>query len=422
MTRHACRLSVPHLPRLSTGFHYISRPRPPLSWLLGCLICCSSLGLSAHKANQSYVYLRVMEDSITGVLQVSVEDLNKALELRLDRDMTDEQLREVLPILYAYFEQRTSFASEQGRHPLRFTGQMRNLRLDRLGLILGLEFVLENVTYVPDRLDIGYRGIYHADPTHRGFTIIEYNWKAGIHGNESIISQKFGPGDEGPKELDLTDVSIWKGFRAMVGSGMYHIYIGLDHILFLLALVLPAVVYRTEEGTWRPVTRFRPAFIYVLKIVTFFTIAHTITLSLAALGWVNLPSYLVESLIALSIALAAAHNLRPLMKNDGVIIAFVFGLFHGFGFASVLSDVGLRGEYMTLSLLGFNVGVELAQVLVICLSFPILYLLRRLWIYRYLLVGGSLALIAIALYWFIERFFGINIPGYDAVYWVQDLL
>jgi hypothetical protein len=154
--------------------------------------------------------------------------------------------------------------------------------------------------------------------------------------------------------------------------------------------------------------------------VTFFTIAHTITLSLAALGVVTLPGYLVESLIALSIALAALHNIRPLLKNDGVIIAFVFGLFHGFGFASVLGDVGLRGEYMVLSLLGFNLGVELAQVLIICLAFPVLALLRKTALYRYLLFGGSIILIVIATYWFIERMFDIDIPVYFIVEWFLD--
>jgi hypothetical protein len=400
----------------------------------------SPASLSAHKPNQSYVYFRIMVDSIHGSIQMTSDDINKALDLGLERGMPMEAYRPYVDRIEAYLQERIAVSSRYGNHPVRFTGKIQRLNVTG-ATVFGHDFVLEEVPEVPDKLMLRFNPIYDRDPTHRTFALIQYNWKAGVHENESMISLRFAPGDDGPKVLDLSDNSLWKGFWAMVVSGMYHIYIGLDHILFLLALLLPAVVYRRNErrsvvgatGTlplgrnrawegsgWVPVERIRPAFIYILKIVTFFTIAHTITLSLAALGVVTLPGYLVESLIALSIALAALHNIRPLLKNDGVIIAFVFGLFHGFGFASVLGDVGLRGEYMVLSLLGFNLGVELAQVLIICLAFPVLALLRKTALYRYLLFGGSIILIVIATYWFIERMFDIDIPVYFIVEWFLD--
>ena len=202
----------------------------------------------------------------------------------------------------------------------------------------------------------------------------------------------------------------------MVKLGMWHIWIGLDHILFLVALILPAVVRRRRQepmkasdlDVWSPVDRFKPAFIYIVKIVTFFTIAHSITLSLAALDVINLSSRLVESIIALSIALAAYHNIRPIFGHREWLIAFLFGLFHGFGFASVLGDKGLAGEFMTLSLLGFNVGVEIGQIAIICGIFPVLYFLRRRDIYPKVIFYGSILLIVIALYWFAERSLDVN--------------
>ncbi|MGB3802273.1 MAG: HupE/UreJ family protein [Lewinella sp.] len=396
--------------RPTTGRHL---GRVILLFIVG--IFCLTPRAEAHVANQSYVYFRILQDSIHGSVQLTVEDVNKALDLGLEEGMRAEELRPYMPSIQAYLRERLAISSSLGDHPITFTDEIITLEL-RNGYVVGTGFKLGNTPTVPDQLNVRFNPIYDVDPTHRTFALIEYNWKAGIHDNESMISLRFAPGDDGPKVLDLSDVSIWKGVWAMIVSGMYHIYIGLDHILFLIALLLPAVVYRTDDGQWRPVKKFRPAFLYVLKIVTFFTVAHTITLSLAALGLVSLPGYLVESLIALSIALAAAHNLKPLFHNDGVIIAFVFGLFHGFGFASVLGEVGLRGEFMTWSLLGFNVGVEVAQVLIICLVFPILYLLRKTSIYRYLLFGGSILLIIIAMYWFIERFFDVNIP----VRWIID--
>jgi hypothetical protein len=114
--------------------------------------------------------------------------------------------------------------------------------------------------------------------------------------------------------------------------------------------------------------------------------------------------------------LAALHNITPVFKAKEWIIAFVFGLFHGFGFASVLGEKGLSGDFMVLSLLGFNVGVELGQVLIICAAFPILFLLRPFKIYPKILVYGSVLLILISLYWSIERGFDVDLP-LGAYFW-----
>ncbi|WP_373516270.1 HupE/UreJ family protein, partial [Pricia sp.] len=231
--------------------------------------------------------------------------------------------------------------------------------------------------------------------------------------------------------LNLVETGLWKGFVAMVRQGVWHIWIGIDHILFLLALILPSVVRRvrqvSEESVdadqklvgskwyWQPVARFKPAFIYILKIVTFFTIAHTITLSLGALDIVNLPSRWVESIIALSIGLAAYHNIRPIFKGKDWIIAFVFGLFHGFGFASVLGELGFKGEYLSLSLFGFNLGVELGQVVIILLIFPVLFFMRKLKFYPKFMLWLSILLIIVSLYWLFERAFEINLPVDDYI-------
>ena len=169
-----------------------------------------------------------------------------------------------------------------------------------------------------------------------------------------------------------------------------------------------------QVNNWRGVDKFKPAIIYVITIITFFTISHCITLSLAALDIFNLPSRFVETLSALSIGLAAWHNIKPIFKKDW-LIAFGFGLFHGFGFASVLGDIGLSGEFMVLSLLGFNLGVELGQVAIICVIFPILFYLRTTKHYARILVYGSMLLIVISMYWFVERAFDIDMPIDDAI-------
>ena len=382
---------------------------------------------SAHAPNQSYIFLYVYQDSIGGYYEITIDDLNKVMSIEIqDTSMAD--LKPYLPAIEKYVLEHLSFSSKLGNHPVDF-GHVELLPAGAIGTYIKYRFKLGNVPSIPDAINIEYDALLDADPEHRGIQVVAYNWKAGILDNEAMISLKFDP-DNRDQELDLTDASVWKGFKMMVESGMHHIWIGLDHILFIIALILPAVVFRSRreeeiegkkglaalspmtfseaKGFWKPVEKFKPAFIYIITIITFFTIAHSITLSLAAMNIVSLSSRFVESIIALSIALAAYNNIRPIFKKEWVL-AFGFGLFHGFGFASVLGEVGLAGEFMTYSLLGFNIGVEIGQLAIILIAFPVLYLLRQWKYYPQLLVYGSIVLILISLYWFIERAFDIDI-------------
>jgi hypothetical protein len=151
----------------------------------------------------------------------------------------------------------------------------------------------------------------------------------------------------------------------------------------------------------------------VLRIVTAFTIAHSITLSLAALSVVSLPSRLVESTIALSVVLAALNNLKPVVAGRRWAVAFGFGLIHGFGFASVLADLGLPRDALVLALVGFNLGVEAGQLAIVGLFLPVAYGLRRTWVYRRMIFAGGSALIALlAAVWMAERVFALKLlPG-----------
>ena len=195
----------------------------------------------------------------------------------------------------------------------------------------------------------------------------------------------------------------WQQFLDYLATGVTHIWKGYDHILFLLSLLLPAVVVRGKKR-WVPSEGFGVAFIDVLKIVTAFTVAHSITLSLATLQVVSLPARISESAIAMSVVLAALNNLFPIIRGRRWVVAFCFGLIHGFGFASVLTDLGLPSGVLALALVGFNLGVEVGQIAIVAIFLPVAYLLRRTWLYRSLvLVGGSSAIVAVAALWFVER-------------------
>ena len=164
------------------------------------------------------------------------------------------------------------------------------------------------------------------------------------------------------------------------------------------------------QGRWQPVHRLRDAGWDVLRIVTAFTVAHSITLSLATLGWVSLPSRLVESAIAASVVLAALNNVWPLFQGRRWGVAFAFGLIHGFGFASVLADLGLPQDALVLALVGFNLGVELGQLAIVLAFLPVAFLLRASLFYRRgVLVAGSLVIALVAAAWFLERAFEIPV-------------
>lgn len=372
----------------------------------------------AHAPDHGYLYLRIYKDAIGGRFELIAKDINQAIGSNLPDDLTMEQLLPHLPAIESYFIQRSSFQADDGTpYTLRFT-EPTILDLGEMEDFVRFHFELDGVKEIPKSIDLQYNVLFDKIPKHRGLLIMEYNWKAGIVNSNALTAGIFTPEDT-RENLSLDNLSIWKGFVTLVRLGIWHIWIGLDHILFIIALILPSVVRRKNEpeptsaysGEWSPVARFKPAFLYIIKVITFFTIAHSVTLALAALGVINLSSRLVESIIAFSIALAAFHNIRPILKGKEWMIAFGFGLFHGFGFASVLGEKGLSGDYLVPSLLGFNVGVEIGQVFIICLAFPILFLIRKHKIYPKIITYGSFLLILIALYWTVERGFDVDLPA-----------
>ena len=153
-----------------------------------------------------------------------------------------------------------------------------------------------------------------------------------------------------------------------------------------------------------------PVFWDVLKVVTAFTVAHSITLSLAALEVISLPSRLVEATIAASVVLAALNNIWPRVLERRWMVAFAFGLIHGFGFASVLADLGLPQNALLLALVGFNLGVEAGQLCIVGAFLPIAFFLRESTFYRRgIMAGGSALISLVALVWFIERAFNVKL-------------
>ena len=259
-----------------------------------------------------------------------------------------------------------------------------------------------------DRLTFRYDAIFHHLITHTAIVTVASDWRNGVLGDEPVLLGTMRDTDPA-LAIDRSGGSWWRGFAAMFRLGTRHIAEGTDHLLFLLALILPAPLVAVD-GRWGGYAGARTALRRIGKIVTAFTLGHSVTLMLGALGWVRLPASLVESAIALSILISAVHALVPICRGREVFIAGGFGLVHGLAFAATLTGFGFDPGTMVASVLGFNLGIEAFQLLVILVAIPWLVLLARSPIYTPLRLAGAGCTGVAAAAWFAERAFGWTNP------------
>ncbi len=217
---------------------------------------------------------------------------------------------------------------------------------------------------------------------------------------------------------DSSSLSMWQsrlesavapfaGVPSMFRLGMRHIAEGTDHLLFLIALLLPAPLLSIRQR-WAAFGSVRHSLIQILRVVTAFTLGHSLTLALGASGLVSLPERLVEVLIALSILISSAHALRPLFPGREPVIAAGFGLVHGLAFATTLQNLGVGVWQRVASILGFNLGIETMQLIVVCAILPSLVLLSRTATYAiFRVIGATLAGLASG-GWIVERLFNVS--------------
>ena len=202
-------------------------------------------------------------------------------------------------------------------------------------------------------------------------------------------------------DLNFTSTSVLNTISFYLYQGVIHIWFGLDHVLFVLALILPFAWLKFRQGRFSSTQRLVLRDLVIL--ITSFTLAHSITLTLTALNLLSIPSKWAEIGIAISVAFTAINIITQWVKKLGVI-TFLFGLLHGMGFAGALSELGLSQTHKISSIVAFNLGVEIGQVAIIFLLYPMLSRLRRTQTLQYTLVPTLAVLIALmGGYWIIER-------------------
>jgi len=428
---------------------------------LAALLVAAAPFAWAHKASDAYVTLQVAGADVDARIDIALRDLDRDLDLDTNADdqLSWKEVRTRWPDIAALARTGLRLSADGTRcmpdaasTPLTDAdAPALTSHSDGTYAVLRLQW---HCAAPVQALSVDYDVFAKTDPTHRGIARVS---RAGAASDGSapqlaVLSPGSGwhrlrlpalpvapapevatnmsaspapvamPGTPAPApayaDAAPPPESAASAFLGFVREGIHHILIGYDHILFLLSLLLPAVWIRSTVADprtgvmrtrWLPSDNLRLALANVLKVVTAFTVAHSITLALSVLNVVNPPSRGVESIIAASVVLAALNNIWPLISEARWKLTFVFGLVHGFGFASALKDAGLAQGALVAPLVGFNVGVEIGQLCIVAGVLPLAWSLRGTRTYRGAFAGGSLAIAAVASLWLVQRAFDLSL-------------
>ncbi|RZK56687.1 MAG: HupE/UreJ family protein [Hymenobacter sp.] len=363
----------------------------------------------------SVVLLTVHAHRIDAAVQIPLNELQPAFGHAVG-DSTDNLVARLGPQLRAYLTQHIKLQSPDGRYWAVAVGAL-GVRETQNPINGPYRELTAQVSMLPPagadvrQFLFRYDAVVHQVVTHKVLVAVHQDWAAGQVADDAepaqvgVIELNVRDNVIPPLPVNLATGSSWTGFRAMVQLGIRHIAEGTDHLLFLLVLLLPAPLL-VAGRRWGQFGGVRYSLRRLLLIVTAFTLGHSLTLLLGTLGWVRLPSQPVEILIAVSILVSAAHAWRPLFPGREAWVAAGFGLVHGLAFAGTLANLHLEAGPMALSLLGFNLGIELMQLFVIALTLPWLILLSRTTAYGWVRVGGAAVAALAAAGWVVERVSG----------------
>lgn len=369
----------------------------------------------AHQFSTAHAKLEPTgQNQYQGHLALSLQDIQQALSIDPNNDgkLLWQEVKQSLPALQLYLNDR--FTISQSISDSTISCQLNWLNSPQLSKLYG-----ETLLHIPlavtcpqsadsaGELVVQYSAFFEHLNDHK--LLLSWNFKDGESGdngengenNQSAESYFIIDDSNQTATLAFVKSSLLDTINFYLYQGVIHIWFGLDHVLFVLALILPFAWLRFRQG------RFSDTKKLVLKdllvLITSFTLAHSITLTLTALNILSIPSQWAEIGIAISVAFTAINIITHWVKRLG-IITFLFGLLHGMGFAGALSELGLSETYKISSIVAFNLGVEIGQVAIIFLLYPLLTRLRKTQSLQYRLVPTLAVLIAImGGYWIVER-------------------
>ncbi len=373
--------------------------------------------LFAHPSPNTLILLDVKANGVMAEIHLPVSELGMALSANPANPKTAEELLgSYKDSLRLYLQSHINPLSMDGQKWLVEIGDMKLEEVENPQERNALQDIIVTVRLTPPmgassrQFILNYDVVMHQVVTHSALVSIRQDWETGIVAEHpavvGVIAVEPRHNQIFPLTVSLESRGLWGGFKSMIGLGMKHIAEGTDHLLFLLVLLLAAPLLVLDKK-WGEFGGIRYAFMRLVKIITAFTIGHSLTLLAGAVGWLRMPSQPIEVLIAISILVSAIHAIRPLFPNREMMVAAGFGLIHGLAFANTLSDLDLDTKAMTLSILGFNIGIELQQLWVIAFTVPSLILLSKQPVI-YEIIRISIAILSgiAAVAWVFERISG----------------
>ena len=364
------------------------------------LLFVCSIDVCAHQGSTSYVSLAVEEDRIKGRWEIPVQDLDLALGLDSDknRKVTLNELQHRFLEVKSYALRHLRLTVNGASGELVATNSQPIIEEFHDGASMALDFVFTNISY-PTNLEVEYRFMFDRKPEDRAFMQVECR---------RVTQTGSFTADQPVQRFDLEARKSANKFRTFGWHSAWHVWAGLDHYLFLLTWLLPAVLCR-EQNQWQAVVSFAESFMYVFKAVTAFTVANLVTLSLAALQLLTLPVLWAESAIAVTIVLAAVNNIRTIVRGQVWMLAFALGLIHGLGFTNMIPGPEAH-QSILMALLSFTLGMEAGQLVIALAILPLVFALRRASFYRSVILKGGSAIISIlAGLWLVERLLNLTI-------------
>jgi hypothetical protein len=368
--------------------------------------CFLSLPALAHQTGNSYLVLTERNGRLQIELDFIVRDLGNLLQPPTPSDApapvpppaatpTPEQLQAMQPAITQVIQESLGVQLNEETQPLEFVSQSVVLRND--GLYVRQRFTSPSIAPEIKFVVVRYSFFNQNDKLGRAFFKLQL-------GKEEI-SSVFDSSTQ-TQRFALGDTKRWSTIGLFTHEGAWHIWGGPDHLLFLLSLLLPGLML-LHRATGTPETDShgtKTAALFALKVITAFTLAHSITLLASVLDVISLPSRWIESAIALSIMISAALNLQTRIQWSQWKLAFIFGLIHGMGFANGLRELGLSQTYFIETVLAFNVGVELGQIAaVVAVGIPIILLAKQVRTKQLVMTYGSWGVLLVSGTWLVQR-------------------
>ncbi len=365
-----------------------------------CILLSAFLSLptSAHQLSTSYIHWQLNSQGlVTGEWQIRLYDLEQAIGIDANGDgiLRWQELIQKTDEVTVYLTHHLELRRQQTRCDLNLNKAAENhgWKIDSHFNESYLVIAMQAQCEAYGNLQISYNAFFNENTAH----------KALIHLNAYQTNQTRVFSDT-QRDIDwhIESVNSWDSVIEFLYQGIWHIAIGWDHILFLICLMLTAVLVR-RDSYWEAEQDPKKIIMNAVKVVTAFTLAHSITLSLTALGFISLTSRWVEVSIAATLLLVALNGIFPVVLRMAWL-TFAFGLLHGMGFAGALTELGLPTQNKLLALLGFNLGVEIGQLIILSLIMPLLCWLRHYaWYARYCVPFFNSVIVMLALYWLVER-------------------